>query len=226
MLAWSVLIVGLLGQLSWHAVAPGAGARFEPLGPPPSLSFLRVLALSEDALASRLVSLWLQAHDTQSGLSVGFNELDYDRVAAWLNRALELDPTSTYPMLSAARVYGAVSDESRQRRMFDFVEARFLESPNARWRWMAEAAILAKHRLKDLPLALRFAESISRHAPQAPTWAREMNIVVLEDMGELEAARMLVGGLLHDGSLRDPHEVRFLENKLRELESKLGAKNR
>ena len=221
-LAWLVLFVGLGGQVFWHAKAPGSGPRYERLGSPPSLTFLRVLSLSENALASRLVSLWLQAHDTQPGLTIGLRDLDYDRVAAWLTRALELDPQSNYPLLSAVRIYGAVSDDSQRRKMLDFVEARFLEAPDSRWRWMAEAAIVAKHRLKDLPLALRYANAIAQHAPNAPAWAREMNVVVLEDMGELEAARLLVGGLLHDGTLRDPHEVRFLEDKLKELEGKLS----
>ena len=50
-----------------------------------------------------------------------------------------------------------------------------------------------------------------------PAWAREMSIAVLEDMGELEAARVLIGGLLHDGRLRDAHEIRFLEQRLEAL---------
>ena len=50
-----------------------------------------------------------------------------------------------------------------------------------------------------------------------------MTVVVLEDMGELEAARLLVGGLLHGGALRDPHEIRFLERKLAELEVRQAA---
>ena len=49
-----------------------------------------------------------------------------------------------------------------------------------------------------------------------------MSVVVLEDMGELETARMLVGALLHEGALRDPREIRFLERKLAELEERLN----
>jgi len=48
---------------------------------------------------------------------------------------------------------------------------------------------------------------------------------VLEDMGEVEAARILVGGLIASGAIKDPHELRFLENKLRVLEDKV-TKNR
>jgi len=219
-LAWLLLAGGLCAQLAWHAASPDAAARYRPLAAPPPLAALRVASLGEQALASRLLSLWLQAHDTQPGISVPLRELDYTRVSQWLDRALDLDPRSQYPLLAAMRIYAAVSDPARQRIMLEFVAARFAQAPATRWRWMAEAAILAKHRLGDLPLALRYARAITQHAHTAPAWAREMSVVVLEDMGELEAARLIVGGLLHDGRLRDPHEIRFLESKLAELEER------
>ena len=218
-----LLVATLAVQLAWHAARPGLEARYRPLGPPPSAASLRLLSLGESALMSRLLSLWLQAHDTQPGMSVPLARLDYARVEDWLARALELDPDSRYPLLAATRIYAAVADPARQRRMLEFVHRRFLEAPDARWRWMAEAAIIAKHRLRDLPLALRYARAITEHARAAPAWARDMTVVVLEDMGELEAARLLVGGLLHGGALKDPHEIRFLERKLEELEARRAA---
>ena len=221
LLAWLAVLGGLAVQVAWHATQAPAVARYEPLGEPPEVAALRLLSLGESALASRVLSLWLQGHDTQPGLSVPLRELDYQRVARWLERSLELDPRSSYPLLAATRVYAAVNDDERRRQMLDFVYARFLERPNERWRWMAEAAIIAKHQLHDLPLALRYASAITEHAPGAPGWARDMSVVVLEDMGELEAARLLLGGLLHEGRLRDPREIRFLERKLQELEARL-----
>jgi len=221
LLAWLAVLGGLAGQVAWHASAAPAVARYQPLGEPPAAAVLRLLALDEPALASRVLSVWLQSHDTQPGLSVPLRELDYDRVAQWLERALELGPQSSYPLLAATRIYAAVRDDGRRRRMLEFVEAQFLARPAERWRWMAEAAILAKHRLHDLPLALRYARAITEHAPGAPGWARDMSVVVLEDMGELEAARLLVGALLHDGRLSDPREIDFLQRKLEELEARL-----
>ena len=219
---WVMLVVALLAQLFWHARHDELNVRYEPLSHPPSPGIVNALALGESSLASRAVSLWLQMHDTQPGYSVPLRELDYERVAAWLQLAQELDPRSDYPLLSATRIYAAVSDHERRRRMLAFVEQQFLLAPNERWRWMAEAAIIAKHRLHDLPLALRFAQALQTHAQRAPAWAREMAIAVLEDMGELEAAKVLIGGLLHDGRLRDPHEIRFLQQRLLELEAKLA----
>jgi hypothetical protein len=218
--AWLLLLLALAAQMGWHAARPGAKARYLALGPPPPIEALRLLAFGEDALLARLLALWLQAHDTQPGISVPLASLDYERVKQWLSRSLELDPRTRYPLLSATRIYAVVRDPARQRDMLEFVHQQFLRAPERRWRWMAEAAILAKHRLHDLPLALRYARAITEHATTAPAWARDMSVVVLEDMGELEAARLLVGGLLHDGRVRDPHEIRFLERKLAEIEAR------
>jgi hypothetical protein len=50
-----------------------------------------------------------------------------------------------------------------------------------------------------------------------PYWARDLQILLLEDMGEYEAARILIGGLLASGEIEDPGEVRFLEQRLEAL---------
>jgi len=44
--------------------------------------------------------------------------------------------------------------------------------------------------------------------------------MLLMDMGEWERARVLIESLLAQESLTDPHEIRFLTGKLRELEGK------
>ena len=88
---------------------------------------------------------------------------------------------------------------------------------------MAQSAIQAKHRLKDLPLALGFARDLTRltSAKHVPAWARDMTFIILEEMGELEAAQFVIGGLLADGQITDPHEFRFLTHRLELL--KQGA---
>jgi hypothetical protein len=99
--------------------------------------------------------------------------------------------------------------EAKQRLMLDFVHRRFLEDPERRWRWLAHCVIVARHRLKDDALALRYAEDIARYAHGAPGWARQMRIFILEDMGELESATVLLGGLLAGGEFR--HQRRKID---------------
>jgi hypothetical protein len=188
-----------------------------------------VAALGEEPVLARVLMLWLQAFDNQPGVSIPFRDLDYHRVAGWLDRILDLDPRSAYPMLAAARLYGEVRGApDKQRVMLEFVHRRFLEDPDRRWPWLAHAALLAKHRLGDLPLALAYAEALVEHAtgPDVPFWVHDMRFLVLEDMGELEAARVVIGGLLESGRIQDPRELWFLRYKLRELEGRLEKKEK
>jgi hypothetical protein len=105
--------------------------------------------------------------------------------------------------------------------MCEFVRKKFLEDPDRRWRWLAYCAIAAKHRMGDLPLALELAEAIRAHAvgPEVPGWAKHMSVVLLEDLGEPEAAALLIYNLLESGVVTDPREIRFLEMKLEELQA-------
>jgi hypothetical protein len=104
--------------------------------------------------------------------------------------------------------------------MLEFIYEQFLLDPDRRWPWLAHAALLAKHRLHDLPLARRYAAAIDRDtkAADVPLWARQMEVFILEDMNELEAARVLLGGMLASGKIHDADEARFLRQKLEELE--------
>lgn len=212
-------MAGVCTQIAWQALTPLPIARAAALGMPPEASALRLASLGEPIAAAHALVLYLQAFDNQPGISVPYRELDYAAVEAWLEAALTLDPHGDYPLMMAAHLYSLVPDEAKQRRMLDFVHRAFLQDPDARWRWLAHAAIVAKHRLKDITLALRYAEEIALKAGSARGWARQMRIFMLEDMGETEAATILLGGLLANGEVSDPAEIRFLTEHLEKLKS-------
>jgi len=165
---------------------------------------------------SKLLMLWLQGQDHQREVSIPFVRLDYDRVVAWLDRILFLDPEGQYPLLSAARIYTVVPDDNKRRRMLNFVYQRFLDAPDQRWQWMAHAVYVAKHRLNDLDLALHYARElrVNTSAESVPDWAWQMELFVLEDLGDLEAAKILLGGLIESGEITDPRQIEFLTSRL------------
>ncbi len=169
--------------------------------------------------------LWLQAFDSQQGQFLSYKQLTYSLLQQWLERILQIDPHSQYPLLAASNLYSMVPDTDKQRLMLDFVYQQFFIDPPKRWRWLAHAAVLAKHRLEDLPLALKYAKALTAHAtPEMPRWAQEMQIFILEDMGELERARLVIGGMLASGELTDANEIQFLNEKLLALEKQSGRK--
>ena len=220
---YAMLIITLLLQLYWHSQQQQIIPRAEDMPSPMSAEAYLLSSFGEPVTAAKVLNLWLQAFDNQPGISIPLRALDYEVVTDWLDTILELDPNGHYPMLVAARVYGSVSDRDKQRMMMDYIYTRFNQDPNRHWRWLAHAVITAKHELKDMPLALKYADALAEKATaeHVPYWARDMRIIVLEDMGELEAARVLVGALITSGEITDLHELRFLEYKIRVLEQKL-----
>ncbi len=211
--------LGLASQIAFAVLQPRPQARAEQLPAPPSAAALRAMSLGDQIPLAQLTTLWLQAFDNQPGVSIPFLDLDYGKVEAWLQRILQLDPRGQYPLMMASQLYAQVPDERKQRQMLELVHREFLVDPDRRWSWLAHAAIMAKHRLEDLPLALSYAKALSAHAtgPNVPHWARQMEIFLYEDMGEYETARILLGGLLDSGSLHDPHEIHFLIERLNRL---------
>jgi len=221
-----MLLAGLAAQLSVQALRPPAATAAEDLPPAPRAQALRAASLGEPAALSRLAMLYLQAYDLGAGNALPYQRLDYERLVQWLRAIVDTDPRSEYPLFAAARVYAEVADPAKCREMLAFIHQAFLEDPNRRWPWLAHAALLAKHRLQDLPLARRYAADIERLAtqPDVPLWARQMEVFILEDMNELEAAKIMLGGLVATGRLTDPQERRFLQNRLEELERRLASK--
>jgi hypothetical protein len=221
------LVVALLGlalavQVTLKTVGPQPRARAEDLPRAPGIAALRLASFGEPIAFAKALMLYLQAYDYQSGSKVPYRDLDYDRLEAWLGRILELEPQGQYPLLAASRLYAEVPIEAKQRSMLEFVYREFLLDPNRRWPWLAHATVIAKHRLHDLPLALRYARAIQQYATAAdvPLWAKQMQAFILEDMNELEAARLVIGGYIQSGAVKDPAELKFLDGRLKELEAK------
>jgi hypothetical protein len=219
----ALLAAGLALQIGLHASLPAPAARAPDLLTPPPAALLRLASLGEPIALAKVLMLQLQAFDYRSGTRIPYRDLDYARVEAWLARILELDPRGQYPLLAASRVYAEVPGEARQRSMLDFVYRQFLLDPNRRWPWLAHAAFLAKHRLKDMGLALKYAAALREHttARDVPAWATTMEIFIREDLNELETARVMIGGMLASGRITDPGEIQFLDGKLREMEQRL-----
>jgi len=220
------LALALALQIGVALLRPQPSARAADLPRAPGANALRLAAVGEPIALANLLMLYLQAFDYQAGTRIPYRDLDYDRLIGWLSRILALDPAGQYPLMTASRLYAEVPDPAKEREMLDFVYREYLQDPNRRWPWLAHATILAKHRLQDLPLARKYAVALQQHTttPEAPLWVRQMEPFILEDMNELEAARIMIGGLLASGQVKDRRDAELLQRRLEALEKKLKSK--
>ena len=180
--------------------------------------------MGSEKLLSYLLVMRLQLHDNQAGKHVRYSRLDYERLVDWLDQIHRLNTQSEYTMLLASRVYSQTRDRDRLRIILEFIDRTFMQNPQLHWRRLAEASVIAKHKLGDLQLALQMAEKLSSQpaSVEMPRWARDMQFILLGDMNEFETAITIIVALLQSEAVNDPDEARFLQEKLLYFQQKLS----
>ena len=199
-------------------------AEYRGLGKPFSAETYRQLSMGSEQLLSYLLAIRLQLHDNQVGRHFRYSLIDYDLLVEWLEHITEINRQSEYPMLLASRIYTATGDRRQLRQILGFIERRFDDDPQLHWRRLAEASVIAKHKLCDLQMALGMARKLARQpaSVEMPHWARDIEFLLLAEMNELESAIAIIVALLQTEAVDDPDERRFLQGKLSELQQKLS----
>ena len=224
---WVLIGVAVSMQISFKQVHQPEPAAAQDLPPALSERILDVAAFGDHPALSKILSLWLQAFDNQQGIVLSFRDLDYHLVADWLDAILNLDPRAEYPLFNAARIYAAIrKDPERQRVMVEFIRTKFQEDPAGRWRWMASAATLAKHYVKDLDLAIAIARELhdlTKDNEQVPKWASNMRFGIADEAEEHEDMARLLIDLVESDQITDPHEFILLFERLEKTYTDLIA---
>jgi hypothetical protein len=217
-------LVLLASQLLYHHLGRAQMAiNYQALEKPLSAQAYRGMALGSEQLLGYLLAIRLQLHDNQVGQHFRYSLIDYEVLIDWLELISAISPHSEYAMLLASRIYSQTSDPNRLRQILAFIERHFDENPQLHWRRLAEASLLAKHKLHDLERALQMAEKIARQpaSVQMPPWARDFQFLLLAELNEFESAIAIIQALLQSKAVADPDEKRFLEEKLLDFQQKL-----
>lgn len=218
---WLLLIAVVIMITLWRSSDQYNRPQIVALPDAPSESVMQFIAASDQAFAYRVLIFWLHQFDVQAGQYVSYRQIDYSNLTAWLSVISQLEPASQYPMLLATRVYSRVADTERVRTMLDYVYSQYQTDPVKNWRWLAEATITAQHKLKDQQLALKFATALAEQKSiEIPYWAKDIRLIILENLGEIEQVKLLVGGLISTQAVTDPNEIRFLDILMRRINDK------
>lgn len=218
------LAIAFCAQVALHHIELKADKSIQDLSSPPNSSYLSILSMGEQSAIAKISLLWLQSFDSQSGVKIRYHELDYHKLTQWLEAIIKLNPKSDYPFLLASQIYTMPPDIDKKMVMLEFVYEKFLQNPNQHWRWLSQCSLIAKHQMDDFDLAIKYAKAIRENATEAPTWARQMEALLLEDIGEYQAAQILLGGIISSNQVKDEKELIFLQNKLSEIEQKAVEK--
>ena len=197
---------------------------YRPLSKPFTSTIYQGLSMGSEQLFSYLLAIRLQLHDNQAGKHIRYSQLDYERLVNWLDQIYQLNTRSEYTMMLASRVYSQTRDRDRLRTMLEYIDRTFMQNPQLHWRRLAEASVIAKHQLGDLPLALQMADKLSSQpaSVEMPRWARDIQFILLGDMNEFETAITIIVALLQTEAVNDPDELHFLQEKLLYFQQKLS----
>ncbi len=181
------------------------------------------LSLGSEQLLSYLLAIRLQLHDNQAGRHIRYSQIDYELLVSWLDQIYALNPASEYPIMLASRVYSQTPDKKRLRILLDYIDRTFMLNPQLHWRRLAEASVIAKHKLGDLKLALQMADKLAAQPASVvmPRWARDIQFILLGDLNEFETAITIIVALLQTKAVNDPDELLFLQEKLLYFQQKL-----
>ncbi|MEA3105830.1 MAG: hypothetical protein QOI88_435 [Gammaproteobacteria bacterium] len=214
--AWLLLGACLAANVLFQRLNPPTWSDAYVLGNPPPTAAVRAATLGEPVFAGYLVMLYVQNLNVHLGLATPLAAIDRPVILRWLDLVTDLDPGSGYPLLLATGHFAETGSPEQRRLMLDWVYRRFEERPNQRWEWLVHAVYVARHVLNDNALAEYYAAALRTRVtdPKAPSWVRQMDLLLHADLGEAADARAILGGLVAAGQIRSPAELKFLESRL------------
>jgi hypothetical protein len=191
----------------------------EPVVPPaPGQAVVAAVALGDTQAAYRAMGLQLQNFGDTGGQWTGLAGYDYDRLIDWFELLTDVDDRAGYVPVLAAYYYSQSPDEEHVRRVVTFVSAFARRDPATRWRLLGHAVYIARHRLRDFPLALTLARELAAFdVGEMPFWTRQLPALVLAEMGEREAAMREIRALQERYPDLPPEEARYHKYFLEEV---------
>lgn len=194
-------------------------AKWAGVPPVPRQETAVMMALGDGQFSFRSGAITLQNLGDTGGRVTPLKEYSYAMLGQWFALLHLLDPASDHIPMAAAYYFGATPVKKDVRVVVDYL-GRIGQNPyGEKWRWLAHAAYLARHKLDDLPLALDLAYKLSRMqvaGGELPLWARQMPAFILKEQGERDSARDLIEQMLATEKNLHPNEVNFMAAYLTE----------
>lgn len=210
-LAAVLIALGLQGAFWWQTRELQAG--WEGVPPAPSHQVAKALALGDGQFLYRAATFVLQNMGDEGGRVTPLKDYDYQRLGQWFSLLDRFDPQSEFLPVLVGYYFSQSQNPDDVRIVISFLAHIAIRDPERNWRWLAHAIYLARHRVKDMNLALSLAYRMAAiKSPGIPVWARQMPAFVLADVGEREAARDLMEAIMDSQIDLEPSEIEFMRD--------------
>ena len=211
--ALAAVLVALSLQAAFWWQTRDLRAGWEGVPPAPSTEVAKALAMGDGQFLYRAATFVLQNMGDEGGDVTPLRDYDYQRLGQWFSLLDRFDPISEYLPVLVGYYYSQSQERNDVRVVISFLAHIAIRDPGRNWRWMAHAIYLARHRVKDMNLALSLAYRMAAFdSPEIPIWAKQMPAFVLAEVGEKEAARDLMEAILDSQTDLDAEEIDFMRN--------------
>lgn len=166
-------------------------------------------ALGDEQFAYRLYGLFIQNMGDTGGRVTSLKDYDYEELAQWFELQNDLDQRSDFAPFLAGYFFGNVRDPEKLRPLVNYLETAAGDGQGQKWRFLGQAAFLARFKMKDQERALELARKLSSFDnPDMAPWAKQMPAFIMSSEGEEEAAFTFMVSLLEtEGENLHPNEV-------------------
>ena len=177
--------------------------------PTPGITGALWSALGDPQLAYRSYGIMIQNMGDTGGKVLNLSEYNYENLGRWFRLQHALDPDSSFTPFLAGYFFGGVKDPEKLSHVVDYLELAAGEGEGQKWRFLGQAAFLARYKMNDMDKALELANKLANFDnPDMALWARQLHVVILNAQGEKEAAYAIMVNLLRtEADSLHPNEV-------------------
>ncbi|MDB2682953.1 hypothetical protein N9Z27_01725 [Alphaproteobacteria bacterium] len=197
---WIVLSIALIGCIGLWFTTKHYQSKWTNVPPPPGKLSAAGAGLGDTIFAYRSYGILLQNMGDQGGRTTNLRDYNFENLGNWFTLLHSFDSKSNFIPYIASFYFGGVDDENHPQKLkpiVDYLEIAGNSTEGEKWRWLAQAAYIARFKMKDLDRALNIAQKLSTlDNPNLPMWARNMPANVLNAQGEKEAAYGLLLSIL------------------------------
>jgi len=204
-----LLLLGIaLNGAVWFSVRH-TRAKWTNVPPPPSVFAAPFAGVGDSQFASRFYGLVIQNFGLNGGMVTPIKDYDFPALGQWMMLEDALDHKSDFTPFLAAYIFGGSQDPSKLAPIISYLDVASGNGEGEKWRWQAQAAYLARFKLKDTAWALRLAQKLASFKnPDMAEWARQMPAFIMNQMGDKEASLAFLLTLLKtNGDKLPPQEV-------------------
>lgn len=181
--------------------------------PVPTRQGAAMMMLGDEQFSFRFGALTLQNLGDGGGRVTPIKDYDFNKLGKWFWLLNALDPASEHVPLITAFYFGGAPDPQQIKVVVDYLAYVGQNPAGEKWRWLAHAAYLALHKMKDPGLALDLAYKLSKMKPLSgdlPGWARQMPAFILKKQGQTESAREFIERVFVEGGVTNVNEINFM----------------